>query len=112
MNLGTGVIIAKVIHNSNVGSIDNVDFFRQNKGMARPRKEKGERKDADLRIPLTKSQKEMIVQVALSEGIDMATWARPILIQAAKQATAERRNRSQGDLGEGRIFPYSLGCHG
>jgi len=95
MAKSTGVILAKLIHDMNVSSVDNVDFFRQNKGMARPRKEKSERKDADLRIPLTESQKEMIVQAAQSEGVDMATWARPILIQAAKQATEERQTKGR-----------------
>ena len=52
--------------------------------MARPRKNDSERKSADLRIPLTESQKEMLVQVAMLEGIDTATWARPILLQAAR----------------------------
>jgi hypothetical protein len=51
--------------------------------MARPRKDKGERKDFDLRIPLTEAQKELLVQAARMEGVDTATWARPILLRAA-----------------------------
>jgi hypothetical protein len=52
--------------------------------MARPPKNKSERKSADLRIPLTEAQKELIARVARLEGVDMATWARPILLQVAQ----------------------------
>lgn len=51
--------------------------------MARPPKDSSERKDVDLRIPVTAEQKELIVRAAQLEGADMAAWARPILLQAA-----------------------------
>jgi hypothetical protein len=53
--------------------------------MARPKKDKSDRKSSDLRIPLTEGQKELIVQAARLAGIDMAAWARPIILQAAKE---------------------------
>ena len=52
--------------------------------MARPKKADNERKTTDLRIPLTEAQKQMIVEVARKAGLDMAAWARPILLLAAE----------------------------
>jgi uncharacterized protein (DUF1778 family) len=57
--------------------------------MARPRKNESERKKTDLRIPLTEAQKELIVRAARLEDAEMAAWARPILLQAARQRLAE-----------------------
>ncbi len=37
-----------------------------------------------MRITLTADQKELIERAAKSAGLDMAAWARPILVQAAK----------------------------
>jgi uncharacterized protein (DUF1778 family) len=67
-------------------------------GMGRPKKDKRDRKDIDLRIPVTFDQKELIVGAARAAGEDMASWARPILIQAArdqlaKGGEAKRRQR-------------------
>jgi hypothetical protein len=56
--------------------------------MGRHKKPKSERKDADLRIPVTTGQKETVLQAAKLAGVDMATWARPILLQAAQAALA------------------------
>lgn len=53
--------------------------------MARPRKNAGERKGEALRIPVTADQKDLIVRAAQEDGLDMATWARPILIRAAQK---------------------------
>ena len=55
------------------------------KRMGRPPKNKAERKDVDLRIPVTADQKELILEAARAEGLDMAGWARPILLQAARK---------------------------
>jgi folylpolyglutamate synthase/dihydropteroate synthase len=85
MNLSTGDILAKRIHNNEVSRLDTTDFFSQNNGMARPLKEKGQRKDSDLRIPLTGEQKQLIVLAAQIEAVEMATWARPILLEAARK---------------------------
>jgi hypothetical protein len=51
--------------------------------MARPPKEKADRKEAELRIPVTEAQKAAIVNAARSAGEDMAAWARRILLEAA-----------------------------
>lgn len=50
----------------------------------RPRKEAGERKDVDLRIPVTGEQKDRIMEAVSLDGMDMASWARPILLKAAE----------------------------
>jgi hypothetical protein len=54
------------------------------KRMGRPPKSKAERKDTDLRIPVTAEQKEAILRASKRAGQDMAAWARPILLQAAE----------------------------
>lgn len=52
--------------------------------MARPKKDKKDRKDIDLRIPVTEDQKRLIVEAANLDGLDMAGWARTLLLRAAK----------------------------
>lgn len=37
-----------------------------------------------MRIPVTSEQKALVVEAARRVGVDMATWARPLLLQAAK----------------------------
>ncbi len=54
--------------------------------MGRPPKASGERKDVDLRIPVTTDQKELVTEAARATGQDMAAWIRPIIIEAAKRA--------------------------
>jgi hypothetical protein len=56
--------------------------------MARPPKDKADRKDAELRIPVTDAQKAAIVQAAREAGEDMATWARRILLEAVQEQHA------------------------
>ena len=56
--------------------------------MARPRKSDSERKTVDLRIPLTEAQKALVLQAAQAEGVDMATWARPLILRAAQEQLA------------------------
>jgi len=51
--------------------------------MARPPKEKADRKDSELRIPVTEAQKGTIVQAAHGAGEDTAAWARRVLLLAA-----------------------------
>ena len=57
--------------------------MKTNRG--RPRKEAGARKDVDLRIPVTNEQKERIMEAIALDGMDMASWARPILLRAAEE---------------------------
>ena len=52
--------------------------------MARPLKPKADRKTADLRIPVTDKQKELILRAAKLDGQDMAAWARPLLLREAQ----------------------------
>jgi hypothetical protein len=56
------------------------------KRRGRPPKTEEQRKDVDLRIPVTATQKELVAEAARLEGIDMAAWARPILLTAAQAA--------------------------
>jgi hypothetical protein len=61
--------------------------------MPRPRKNKGDRKSVDLRVPLTEAQKERIAQAAKLDDVDMAAWARPILLRAAEERIAAERDQ-------------------
>ena len=53
--------------------------------MARPRKPPETVRDKDLRIPVTVSEREAVNSGAAAARMDMATWARPILLRAAKR---------------------------
>jgi len=52
--------------------------------MARPPKHPSQRKDTDLRIPVTLDQKKTVTRAAELAGQDMAAWARTILVNAAE----------------------------
>jgi hypothetical protein len=64
----------------------------------RPPKKQAERKDVDLRIPVTADQKALIMRAARSEGTDMAAWVRPILLLAAELAVDEDPESRRGTL--------------
>ena len=49
----------------------------------RPKKAAGERRDADIRIPVTATEKQAI-QAAVGNG-ELAAWARATLLAAAKK---------------------------
>jgi len=53
--------------------------------MARPVKKPELRMDRNLMIPVTATQRELVNSGASAAGKDMATWARPILLAAAKR---------------------------
>lgn len=53
--------------------------------MARPKKDATLLKNIPLRIMLTADQRELIERAAITDGMDMTAWARPILIQAARE---------------------------
>jgi uncharacterized protein (DUF1778 family) len=59
----------------------------------RPPKAEGERKDVDLRIPVTATQKELVVEAAALDGTDMASWVRPIILRAAEERLAAKRRK-------------------
>lgn len=44
-----------------------------------------ERKSVDLRIPVTSEQKDLVMDAARSVGLDMAAWARAILLKEAQK---------------------------
>jgi uncharacterized protein (DUF1778 family) len=50
----------------------------------RPPKTDAQRKAKDLRIPVTEEQKNLIGEAMKISGQEMAGWARPILLEAAK----------------------------
>jgi hypothetical protein len=52
--------------------------------------------DADLRIPVTVEQKRLISEAASAKQLDMAAWARGVLIRAA-QPKPERVGTRQTD---------------
>lgn len=61
--------------------------------MARPPKDEKERKSVDLRIPLTSNQKDMVAEATRILGVDMAAWARPILLREAQAIIEGDGNR-------------------
>ena len=61
--------------------------------MARPPKKADLRMDKDLRIPVTTEQRESVNRAAQATGQDMATWARPIILDAAKRELAKSKGR-------------------
>lgn len=44
-----------------------------------------------LRIMLTADQKKLITQAAELDGVDMTAWARPILLEAARERAARTK---------------------
>ncbi|MDE2098101.1 MAG: hypothetical protein KGL39_12680 [Patescibacteria group bacterium] len=64
------------------------------KPRGRPPKRDAERKDVDLRIPVTAEQKALIAEAVRLESVDMASWARPVLLQAA-QDVLDRHSAEQ-----------------
>jgi uncharacterized protein (DUF1778 family) len=68
-----------------------VDYFGYTNYMARPTKDARLRKNVDLRIPLTVEQKRLIVEAATLADSDVATWLRPIVLQAATEMLAAAR---------------------
>ena len=59
--------------------------------MARPLKKPELRMDRNLMIPVTAEQRAIVNDGAAAAGQDMATWARPILLAAAKRELAKKR---------------------
>jgi hypothetical protein len=57
--------------------------------MGRPPKDKALLLSQSMRITLTADQKQLIERAARSAGLDMAAWARPILLQAARAVVGD-----------------------
>jgi hypothetical protein len=53
--------------------------------MARKAKDPAMRMDTDLRIPMTRAQKQVIDQATADEASGMAAWARSVLLDAARR---------------------------
>jgi hypothetical protein len=79
--------------------LDFSEKYSYAKGMkrkrGRPPKAKGQRKDVDLRIPVTAEQKAKIMRAVSLEGRDMASWARPLLLKAADERLNEETGYGQ-----------------
>ncbi len=56
-------------------------------------KDERDRKDVDLRIPFTADQKELVMKAAKLSNADMATWARPILLEHAQAVIAQSKRK-------------------
>ncbi len=59
----------------------------------RPTKEPGQKMDVPLRIMLTAEQSQLIREAAGEQ--DVSTWARPILLQAARERTARVKKKQK-----------------
>ena len=59
------------------------------KKRGRPPKSEDQRKNVDLRIPVTAQQKAKIINAL--RGDDMAAWARQVLLEAADKRLKETR---------------------
>jgi hypothetical protein len=69
--------------------------MKTKRGRGRPPKSEGDRKGVDLRIPVTDAQKELIAEAVGLLCMDMAAWARPLLIQAAQGVIEQHKTGNQ-----------------
>lgn len=58
--------------------------------MARPPKDPSQKKNVDLRIPVTAAQKQTVADAMAVDGREFASWARTLILDAA-QALLEGR---------------------
>jgi hypothetical protein len=58
--------------------------------MARPLKDAADRKTADLRIPMTAAQKQIITDAMAIDGREMAGWARALILSEAEKLLATK----------------------
>jgi len=70
--------------------------------MARPRKDPELRKSAQLRIPVTQSEKKLVTEAARAANQDMAPWARIVLLREAHQQKARKTAKESGARAPGR----------
>lgn len=52
--------------------------------------------DSDLRIPVTKEQKQVLQEAARQDPEGLASWARNILLQAARRQAAKDLSKARG----------------
>jgi hypothetical protein len=67
--------------------------------MARPKKDADLLMSIPLRIMLTAGQRELIEAAAKSVGADMTAWARPILLDAARQELSRVKGKAGREVG-------------
>ncbi len=53
--------------------------------MVRPTKDEADRKTYMLRIRVTQNDRSTIEAAALSEGLDLSSWAREVLLRSARR---------------------------
>jgi hypothetical protein len=58
--------------------------------MGRPPKAPEDRRDEDIKIPLTTAEKQAIWDAAEADDAKPITWCREILLRAAKRKRAKR----------------------
>lgn len=58
------------------------------KKLGRPPKSNNERRDSDLRIRLNKRERKAISAAAKIAGLGASTWARAVLLVAARSGTS------------------------
>lgn len=66
--------------------LDETFFMGMIKGMrGRPPKQPDDRKTASMKIPLTENEKDVLRAAAEADGAKPVTWARKVLLRAAKR---------------------------
>jgi uncharacterized protein (DUF1778 family) len=61
----------------------------------RPPKAETDRKTKDIRIPVTQEQKDMVLEAMRLSGLDVAAWARPLILEAAQTIISEAQKRAR-----------------
>jgi len=62
--------------------------------MARPPKNPSERKNVDIRIPVTPDQKQLITDAL--DGQELAGWARDLILKGARELIDQRKRKRPG----------------
>jgi hypothetical protein len=65
--------------------LDKIMRFYYHYNMARPLKDKELLLNVPLRIMLTADQKDLIAEAAKLDGVDVAVWVRPLILEAARR---------------------------
>jgi hypothetical protein len=62
---------------------------RPQKKMGRPPKDKDQLMNVPVRIMVTAEQKRLLDEATVIEGGELSSWARPLLLEAAKRKIAK-----------------------
>jgi hypothetical protein len=90
----SAIIVVKVLLQSSI-LLTNRKRITTLTGMARPPKNPDAVLGKDLRIPVTTDQRELIRKATELTGVDMAAWARPLLVKAAEEILAQQPSRKR-----------------